>query len=507
MEITFQTASGGAWDAACTLVFLPSGRRLADTAPALVREAPWTEISPGLRDFHGKKDEQVMIYGHPDLPLPRVLLCGLGDKPDLQTLRLAAAQAVRRCRELRLETLGLTEENLTDLAAALGVSQAALLKELIVAARVCLYRCEEYRGKQAEELPGDPRRLTLLTTAKVLDDTLLRGAREGEAEAAGVVLARRLVNGPPNIVTPEYLAQEAEYLAARHKFRAVVYDDEQIRALGMGALLFVAKGARREPRFITLEYCPAGAENEPPLVLVGKGITFDSGGISLKPPLNMHEMKGDMAGAAAVLGFFEALGRMPDKSGFPRVVGLIPACENMPGGNAGRPGDVVGTKAGITVEIISTDAEGRLILCDALAYAQEKYTPKAVVDIATLTGACVVALGDLGAGVFTRDKELRGLILDAAEAGGELYWPLPLWKEYSELMKSDTADTTNAGPRAGGAVNAALFLDRFVKEGTRWAHLDIAGPGYVVKSTPLSPVPGGTGTGVRIFCALARGLK
>ena len=168
---------------------------------------------------------------------------------------------------------------------------------------------------------------------------------------------------------------------------------------------------------------------------------------------------------------------------------------------------MVGSKAGITVEVINTDAEGRLILCDALAYAQKELAPKAVVDIATLTGACVVALGDLGAGVFTRDRELRSLVLDAAETCGELYWPLPLWKEYDELLKSDTADVANVGPREGGAINAALFLERFIEEGTRWMHLDIAGPGYVVKPTALSPVPGGTGTGVRVFCALAKGLR
>ena len=507
MDITFQTASGGAWDAACVPVFLPAGKALRDIAPALVEAAPWAEISPGLRDFRGKKDEQVMIYGHPDLPLPRILLCGLGDKPETQTLRLAVARAVRRCRDQGLETLGLSEENLTALAATLGLPAPALFKELVVAAQVCLYRCDEYRGKQDPDSPEDPRRLTLLGTAAHVDDALHTAAREGEAEAAGVLLARRLVNGPANIVTPEFLAEEAEYLAARHKFRATVFGPEQIRIMGMGAFLFGARGARREPRFIKLEYCPAGAENTARLVLVGKGITFDSGGISLKPALKMHEMKGDMGGAAAVLGFFEALGRMPNRDAFPRIIGLIPACENMPGGNAGRPGDVVGTKSGTTVEVINTDAEGRLILCDALTYAQKKLQPKAVVDVATLTGACVVALGDLGAGVFTRDRELRSLVLDAAEACGELYWPMPMWKEYDELLKSDTADVANVGPREGGAINAALFLNRFIEEGTRWAHLDIAGPGYVVKTTPLSPVPGGTGTGVRVFCALARNIK
>ncbi len=507
MDFTFLTASGAAWEADCTLLFLRPGQEPAVVAPALAEAAPWSEISPGRKDFQGKKDERVMLYGHPDIPLPRLLLCGLGEKPEMNDLRAAVAKALRHCRDLRLAALGLSEENLRELAGFFDLSLPALLKEVVFAALAGLYRCEEYRGKPDPALAPDPRRLTLLTTAKRLDDDLLRAARQAEAEAAGVLLARGLVNGPANVITPERLAEEADALALRHGYKLTVRGLEAIEALGMGAFLFVGQGARREPRFIELEYCPAGAEHDEPLILVGKGITFDTGGISLKPPLKMHEMKGDMGGAAAVLGFFAALGRMPDKEAFPRVIGLIPSCENMPGGNAGRPGDVVTTMSGKTVEILNTDAEGRLILCDALAYAQKHYKAKAIVDVATLTGACVVALGDLGAGVFTRDRQLRALVLDAADATGELYWPLPLWKEYDDLLKSDTADFANVGPREGGALNAALFLNRFIEEQTRWVHLDIAGPGYVSKATPLSPVPGGTGTGVRIFCSLARALK
>jgi Leucyl aminopeptidase len=279
-------------------------------------------------------------------------------------------------------------------------------------------------------------------------------------------------------------------------------EEEEIREKGMGALMAVGKGARHSPRFIVLEHCPKGKENDDPIVIVGKGITFDSGGISLKPPAKMHEMKGDMGGGAAVLGFFAALGAMPDPEEMPRIIGLVPAAENMPGGNATRPGDVITTLSGKTVEIHNTDAEGRLILCDALAYAQQQWKPAVLLDFATLTGACVIALGDFGAGVFTHDKGLRRAILDAAEDTGDLMWPMPLWDEYDSNLKSDVADMTNTGPREGGAVNAALFLRRFVEKDTRWAHLDIAGPGYVVQTSPLHPVSGGTGVGVRLLCRM-----
>jgi leucyl aminopeptidase len=218
----------------------------------------------------------------------------------------------------------------------------------------------------------------------------------------------------------------------------------------------------------------------------------------------MHEMKGDMGGAAAVLGFFQALASFVDADELPRVVGLIPTAENMPGGNATRPGDVVTTLSGKTVEILNTDAEGRLILCDALTYAQQEYTPAAIIDLATLTGACVIALGDYGSGLFTEDRFLREAIMDGAEDIGDLVWPLPLWDDYDANLKSDVADLANMGPREGAAIMAALFLRRFIEKSTRWAHLDIAGPGYVVKSAPLLPVPGGTGIGVRLLCRLLR---
>ncbi|MBO4300005.1 MAG: leucyl aminopeptidase family protein, partial [Desulfovibrio sp.] len=254
-------------------------------------------------------------------------------------------------------------------------------------------------------------------------------------------------------------------------------------------------------RFIVLEYAPAGHENESPLIFLGKGITFDSGGICLKPPANMHQMKADMTGAAVVLATLAALTeeKIPQ-----RVVGLMSCADNMPGGSAMRPGDVVRAANGDTVEIQNTDAEGRLALCDALVYAQKHWEPSALIDIATLTGACSVALGSQLAGLFSDDADLAERLRAAGGPSGEYYWPLPLWKPYAELLKSEVADICHMGPREGGAINAALFLQHFVKEGVRWAHLDIAGVDWTDKATPMTPI-GPTAFGTRTLINLARG--
>lgn len=504
MDIRFQNASGKGWNAECALVFVFEKELPAEAAPALWQSAPWLEFSPGLRDFSGKKDERTLLYGHPELPLPRVLLCGLGARGDfsLNILRTAVAKAVQTCRRRSFESIGMPVEVLDHAAGASGLEREALVREVTVAALLSLYRHDMFRSQPDEGIPADPRWFDFLFTEKHTPDAARLAAREGEAEAAGVLLAQDLSNGPANRITPQALAEEAQSLAEAHGFTCTVFDVEHIRDKGMGALWAVAKGAKESPRFIILEHCPAGKESEQPIVIAGKGITFDTGGISLKPSAKMHEMKGDMGGAAAVLGFFAALGKMPDPDATPRVIGLIPTTENMPGGNATRPGDVVTTLSGKTVEILNTDAEGRLVLCDALTYAQKEWTPAVLLDLATLTGACVVALGDYGTGLFTNDKGLRRCILDAAGQTGDLVWPLPLWDDYDSSLKSDVADMANVGPREGGAIHAALFLRRFIEKGIRWAHLDIAGPGYVVKPSPLHPVPGGTGVGVRLLCRL-----
>ena len=317
--------------------------------------------------------------------------------------------------------------------------------------------------------------------------------------AEAVILARNLANTPANSLTPEDMAEEARKLARRHDMNCEVLEREDIVSLGMGAFAAVAAGSANDPRLIILEHAPAGHADEAPLIVVGKGITFDSGGISIKPAAGMWEMKGDMGGAAAVMGLFEALGQLETPR---RVIGLMACAENMPDARATRPGDVVKTLSGKTVEIVNTDAEGRLVLCDALTYAQRRWNPSMIVDVATLTGACVVALGDDVAGLFCQDATLAQRIKDFGDIVGEPYWPLPLWDRYFELLKSETADFANAGARAGGASSAAVFLKQFITFDGSWAHLDIAGPGFVTRKIPNCPA-GGTGFAVRTLIELA----
>ena len=310
-------------------------------------------------------------------------------------------------------------------------------------------------------------------------------------------LARDLATTPSNLLYPQALAEKAQELSRDAGFVCSVLDEEALEREGMGCLLAVGQGSRRPPRLVVVEHAPKGHEQDKPLILVGKGITFDSGGISLKPAAHMYQMKSDMTGAATVLATVTALAR----EGAPRrVIGLLTCAENMPDGGAVRPGDVVRAANGDTVEIQNTDAEGRLALCDA----QKTWTPAAVVDIATLTGARAVALGTGLAGLFCDDADLAERIRAAGGACGEDFWPLPLWQPYAEQLKSQVADICHIGPREGGAINAALFLRHFVQEGVRWAHLDIAGVDWAAKTTPLCP-EGPTAFGARTLLELARG--
>ncbi|MEJ6023294.1 leucyl aminopeptidase [Ramlibacter sp. PS4R-6] len=316
-----------------------------------------------------------------------------------------------------------------------------------------------------------------------------KGAFElARATAAGIEFARELGNLPPNLATPTRLGEEAKGLARTYGFRCEVLGPKEIAKLGMGAFMAVAQGSEEPARFIVLEY-RGGAANEAPVVLVGKGITFDSGGISIKPAPDMDEMKFDMSGAGSVLGTFRALGEAKPAI---NVVGLIPSCENLPDGRAVKPGDIVKTMNGQTVEILNTDAEGRLILCDALAYA-ERFKPGAVVDIATLTGACVVALGFVRSGLFSPDDALAQELLAAGEAANDLAWRMPLDDEYADGLKTNFADVANVGPRWGGAITAAKFLQRFTSK-YRWAHLDVAGP-----ASKSGPQKGSTGRPVGLL--------
>jgi len=315
------------------------------------------------------------------------------------------------------------------------------------------------------------------------------GVQQGQALAAGVTLARELANRPGNHCTPTVLAQEARQIGRSFRHVKVdVLDKPAIEKIGMGSFLSVARGSAQPPKFIVLRY-EGGPRGQAPVVLVGKGITFDTGGISIKPAAEMDEMKFDMGGAASVLGTFRALAELKPKV---NVIGLVPACENMPSGTATKPGDVVTSLSGQTIEVLNTDAEGRLILCDALTYA-ERFKPAVVVDIATLTGACVIALGGVHSGLFTSDDELAAALLKAGADAQDTAWRMPLDDEYGDALKSNFADLGNVGGRAGGAITAAVFLSKFTKA-YRWAHLDIAGTAW--KS---GAAKGGTGRPVALL--------
>jgi leucyl aminopeptidase len=296
--------------------------------------------------------------------------------------------------------------------------------------------------------------------------------KEAIATADGVALAKTLGNLPPNICTPAYLAAEAEKMAREFKLQVEVLERKDMEKLGMGALLAVARASHQPPKLIVLHY-KGNPKNDKLLALVGKGITFDTGGISLKPAGEMDEMKFDMSGAGSVLGAIRALAGMRAPV---NVVGVIPACENMPGGHATKPGDIATTLSGQTVEILNTDAEGRLILCDALTYA-ERFKPDTVIDIATLTGAIVIALGHVTSGLFANDQKLADEIREAADDAWDRVWQMPLWEEYQEQLRSNFADMANIGGRPGGSITAASFLARFTRK-LRWAHLDIAGTAW-----------------------------
>jgi len=519
VDIRFQVGGPAQWRADAVIVFLFEGEALADGAPELLEAAPWLGIAPAVRDFRGKKDEVAVFHGHPDLAVPRVIAAGLGKREAFAAtaptgLRGAAGAALRRCRELKIETVAVDAVALARVTAADGESPAwSPFEEAVCGALLGLYRYDRFKtngngngggnagSETGEDARFEPRWLALLCAEASVPDDLHAAARRGEAAAAGVTLARDLVNGPPNFVTPGHLAEQAEAIAKKYGMKARSLGRAELADMGMGAFASVFRGAEEEPRLVVIEHAPKGTEDQKPLVLVGKGITFDTGGISLKPAAKMHEMKGDMAGAAAILGMFEALGR----SDVPRrVVGVMPCTENMPDGRATRPGDIVTTLSGKTVEILNTDAEGRLVLCDALTWAQREYSPEVVVDLATLTGACVVALGTDVAAVFANDDDLSGRIRGVGDVVGDRFWPLPLWDMYFENLKSDVADMANVGAREGGAVNAALFLKQFVDKGVRWAHLDIAGPAYTAKKSSTCP-GGGTGFAVRTLLELARG--
>jgi|YNPBryulayer2012_1023412.scaffolds.fasta_scaffold01273_4 leucyl aminopeptidase len=429
--------------------------------------------------------------GLPGLAATRLLVVSLGEAAKFSSQRWAkSAQAV--AASLANGPIGSAAHLLATVAVP-GLDLPARLRLLTRWFMEATYRFDATLGENLAKVkaPKGVDRIEHLIDEPP-GEAHFRAVAEGEAVAEGVMLARRLGDLPANVCTPEYLADTAKDLAERFSLKCRVLGRKEAEKLGMGAFLAVAAGAKRPPKMIVVEYrgsAARGSERQP-IALVGKGITFDTGGICLKPAQQLDEMKYDMCGAAAVLGTLHAVARLQLPLD---LVAVIPATENMPGGEATRPGDVVKTLSGKTVEILNTDAEGRLILCDALTYVQREYRPRAIVDVATLTGAIVIALGKEATGLMSTDETLAEALRRAGEAAFDRAWPLPLWEEYQEGLKSRFADFANiTGDRGAGSITAAAFLSRFIEPGLAWAHLDIAGTawrGGEQKGATGRPVP------------------
>ena len=420
-------------------------------------------------DLAGKAGSTLLLQKVPGLAAERVLLVSLGERGEFGVP--AFREAVRGAASA-LKGIGARDAVLyaTDLVVrARGLPWA--VRNAALGLRDAFYRFDQLKTQKKPAAPALAS-VTLAVAGAPVTLQAQAALKEAVATADGADLARTLGNLPPNICTPAYLAEEAKKLAKQFKLGIEVLERKDMERLGMGALLAVTNGSRQPPKLIVLRYAGA-AKSRKPLVLIGKGITFDTGGISLKPGAEMDEMKFDMSGAGSVLGAIRALAGMRAPV---NVIGVVPTCENMPDGAASRPGDIVTTMSGQTVEILNTDAEGRLILCDALTYS-ERFSPEAVVDIATLTGACVIALGHVASGLFANDQKLADAILAAGEDAWDRAWQLPLWDEYQEQLRSNFADVANIGGRPAGSITAACYLSRFTRK-LRWAHLDIAGTAW-----------------------------
>ena len=452
------------------LVVVPAGDgEVALDAPllTLLRDA----VSHG--DLERKAGRALYLHRPSGIKAPRLAFAVAADATP-KAFRAAVAAGTAAVKALGVKHLAV---------AGAGDLDDAHAEALVAAVSDAVY---VYRHTKPSAPPAPKLERVTLLGAKTQQRALQQGLERGAAVAAGVMLARECANRPGNHCTPTFLARTAQDLGKEFGLKVEVLERKDVEKLGMGAFLAVARGSDEPLRFIVLRYA-GGTKNEPPVVLVGKGITFDTGGISIKPSAEMDEMKFDMGGAASVLGTFRAVAQLKPKL---NLVGLIPACENMPSGKATKPGDVVTSLSGQTIEILNTDAEGRLILCDALTYA-ERFKPAAVVDVATLTGACVVALGHHNSGLFSPDDALADELLAAGRRGLDPAWRMPLDEEYDEALKSNFADMGNVGPRAGGAITAAMFLKRYTAK-FPWAHLDIAGTAWksgAAKGASGRPVP------------------
>jgi leucyl aminopeptidase len=443
-------------------------------------------------DLNGNAGECAVLYPRGAIPAKRVLVVGLGEaqKFDLESVRNASAAAARQARKHKADHVA----TIVHGAGIAGLDIAAATQATVEGTMLALYR---YEADKQEKPSHNIDRYSIVEFDNAKLNVVEEGLAAGLAIGTGVKLARDLVNMPPNVATPTRMAQVSEEIAAESGMNITVGGRAWAKERDMGAFLAVAKGAGEPPKFIVLEHNGDRDELDT-VVLVGKGITFDTGGISIKPSQRMGLMKSDMGGAAAVLGAMRGVGLLDLPL---RVIAITPCTENMPDAEAYRPADVIKASNGKTIEIISTDAEGRMVLADGLVYAA-RYKPNAVVDLATLTGACVVALGKgMAAGLFSNDDELSDRLLSASSATDERLWPLPLWNDYKKAIESDVADMKNSGGRMGGVATSAIFLKQFTD--FPWAHLDIAGMAFGERDKGYSTT-GATGFGVRLLLEFLR---
>ena len=479
MEFSIKTLSPETAKAGCVVLGVHPGQELTPAARR-VDQAAKGALRKALGDLAARAGSTLLLRALPGVAAERVLLVSLGEREEYAE---AAYRDALRGAGAALRDLGAKDAALFLVDTKVGARPVSWnVQHAVLALRDAFYRFDQLKTQKKPAAPSLERVVLPLSAAAQVQ----RALAEAQATADGAALARTLGNLPPNICTPAYLADEAKKLAKQFKLGIEVLERRDMERLGMGALLSVARASHQPPKLNVLRYSGA-AKGAKPIALVGKGITFDTGGISLKPAGEMDEMKYDMSGAASVLGTMHALAALRAPL---NVVGIIPTCENMPGGAASRPGDVVTSMSGQTVEILNTDAEGRLILCDALTYAA-RYQPAAVVDIATLTGACVIALGHVASGLFANDQKLADEIREAADHTWDRVWQMPLWEDYQEQLRSNFADFANIGGRPGGSITAACFLARFTRE-LRWAHLDIAGTAWKSgreKGSTGRPVP------------------
>ncbi len=468
MEFSIKQGSPEKLKGGCVVVGVFEGGKLS-TAAQIIDKATKHVLSDLVArgDMSGKSASTLLLHKLPGVVAERVLLAGLGKPGEMNN---KTSVEILRAVFTALNGTPVKDAALYLVDQGFGKDASWVIRQAVFAAAEQAFRADGMKSKPSK--PATLKHITFATLDKPA--TALKPALDqAAATARGMALTKELGNLPGNICTPAYLAARALALGKAHKnIKTTVLEEKDMQKLGMGSLLSVTRGSEQPAKLITLEYHGTDKKHKP-VVLVGKGITFDSGGISLKPGAEMDEMKYDMCGAASVLGTMQAIAEMELKL---NVVGVIPACENLPSGHATKPGDIVTSMSGQTIEILNTDAEGRLILCDALTYSA-KFKPDTVIDIATLTGACVIALGHVASGLFSNEDKLAGELLAAGEQAHDRAWQLPLWEDYQPLLDSNFADMQNIGGRAGGTITAACFLSKFTED-YRWAHLDIAGTAW-----------------------------